>query len=420
MQTAPSGETIMRLPGHLERQDSDLDGPRFCLAFDRLRHVPVAAKWATGRSELSALANEWQVLHRLRPGPFLRPIEFERVDDHSGWMTTERLDALPFSDWREATTMELLAVAIDALGGLSLLHRAGYVHGDVRPQNLLVRRAKGEANRHRAFWADLEHALPFDQLAAGFSYISGWHAEQLERGDPQTPRADLAALGGLLRERLLRRGEVGDPAGRCVMQLGSELMSENPVSMLLSAEEAHFRAVQICAESEVELPAAEPHVGPPVFIANRAAERWWRTSWPRWQECERPLLVRVDGGSGTGKSSFLRAAAATAALEGHRVVDLLGIADRESSQTPAMPDWSCGSEFGSPRTGTVLVLLPSLLWPEFLDGAALWARPGTIVVVECRSGEREKIPVPSKWQVDECSFPPLSAREWFRWVNESF
>jgi hypothetical protein len=333
-------------------------------------------------------------------------------------MTTRRLDAAPLADHAGLSAHELIEVTLAALAGLAALHRAGYVHGDVRPQNLLVSRGPHGLS---AFWVDLEHAVPFDDLAAGFSYISGWHAPHLERGQPQTPRADLAALRSLMAERMPDLCSAdGGVAEHCLAQFVCELKAEDSASTLLDGEEARYRLQQLCGASAIQLPATEPQIGPPVFIANRAAQQWWRTSWPRWQRCGRPLLVRLAGAEGTGKTSFLRAAGALAALDGHRVVDLLPAADRDDRDAPLAPDWSLASELDLPGTGTVLVLLPHALLAEFLQQAERFGHPGTIVVVECRTIADSQITALPSWQAEECTFPPLSAREWYQWVNGSF
>ena len=416
MPAATGANTTVPLPEYLERQPRAVETARSCLAYDALRGIEVAAKWASGKGELSALANEWQILHRLRPGRFARPVEYARIDDRRAWMTTRRVDAVPMAECEGLTATELIRVAFDALSGLAALHRAGYVHGDVRPQNLLIRSHRGGPS---ALWIDLEHAVPFDQLAAGFSYVSGWHASHLERGQPQTPRADLAALGRLLAERapVIAQGET---AARCLAQFASELMSENPISTLLNGDEARYRLEQLCAEAAILVTAQKPAIGPPVFITNRAAQRWWRTSWSRWQASGHPRVVRLSGVEGCGKSSFLRAAAALAALDGHRVLDLLPALEGDDAEISLQPDWTRGDVPSGSPTGTVLILLPAERFARFLEHAATFAGPGTIVVVEGRTAADFEVGVPHSWQLEECTFPPFSAREWFQWVSESF
>jgi hypothetical protein len=60
------------------------------------------------------------------------------------------------------------------------------------------------------------------------------------------------------------------------------------------------------------------------------------------------------------------------------------------------------------------------LFGTFQSQAETIARPGTIVVVECRTTTtHERIDLP-QWHAEECTFPPLSAREWYQWVSGSF
>jgi transcriptional regulator with GAF, ATPase, and Fis domain/tetratricopeptide (TPR) repeat protein len=82
----------------------------------------------------------------------------------------------------------------DALSGLSLLHRLGVRHGDVKPDNVLVR-ADG-----RGVLIDLGCAAPLGARSDTPSGTLAYMAPELARGECADARTDLYAVGIMLRE----------------------------------------------------------------------------------------------------------------------------------------------------------------------------------------------------------------------------
>ncbi len=144
----------------------------------RLAHPNVAAVYGVGRDAgVTFLAMEWV------DGPSL----------------AEHLRASVFLDWREAT-----AAARDAAAGLAEAHRAGVVHRDVKPANLM-RTAAGTVKVVDFGLARL-HDAPADLTRAGTvlgtpTYLS---PEQC-RGGRGTPASDVYALGCTLYHLLTSR-----------------------------------------------------------------------------------------------------------------------------------------------------------------------------------------------------------------------
>lgn len=127
----------------------------------------------------------------------------------------ERLDA------RDAPPTERLAA--DLLAALDAIHRAGVVHRDVKPQNVLL------APEGRALLTDFGVARPQDATSitqTGQMPGTGpYMAPELMEGHAATPASDLYALGVLLREcppsppgsrlqRLVERLRSPEPSGR--------------------------------------------------------------------------------------------------------------------------------------------------------------------------------------------------------------
>ncbi len=144
----------------------------------RLNHPNVAAVYHVGRAGgVTFIAMEW-------------------VDGHS---LAEHLRASVFLDWREATT-----AARDAAAGLAEAHRAGVVHRDVKPANLM--RTPAGAVKVVDFGLARLHDAPADLTRAGTvlgtpTYLS---PEQC-RGERATAASDVYALGCTLYHLLTSR-----------------------------------------------------------------------------------------------------------------------------------------------------------------------------------------------------------------------
>lgn len=92
-----------------------------------------------------------------------------------------------------------VAIVRNCLEGLAALHRHGIVHGDVKPANVMIKRS-GQAKI-----IDIGSAFSLNHLPARRSCTPAYAAVEVLRGDPCTPRSDLASLGYLLVELLAGR-----------------------------------------------------------------------------------------------------------------------------------------------------------------------------------------------------------------------
>jgi serine/threonine-protein kinase len=118
-------------------------------------------------------------------------------------------DELPSSD-------ETLRLVIGLLEGLRVVHAAGLVHSDIKPENILV------TQRLRLVDFGAAWALGSDSSVAGMLGTPHYMAPEQIRGDEVDHRADLFAVGAVLAEMLtghsIGRGSmsqmVGDRATR--------------------------------------------------------------------------------------------------------------------------------------------------------------------------------------------------------------
>ena len=89
-----------------------------------------------------------------------------------------------------------IAVIRDCLAALSALHRAGIVHGDLKPANIMLKRT-GNAKI-----IDIGSAFLPDDLPPHRTWTPAYAAPELHRGETASPRSDLTSLGYVLVEQL--------------------------------------------------------------------------------------------------------------------------------------------------------------------------------------------------------------------------
>lgn len=149
-------------------------------------------------AESATLRREARLLQGLRHPNLVRLIESGERDGRAFSVLAEEdgisLDRLPAA-WRasmgQRTLIELLAPLLSAL---EAVHEAGFLHGDISPRNILLRRDGTPLLLDFASSVDLEDANGGDETAAA---TPGFTAP--ERGDParQGPGSDLFALAAV-------------------------------------------------------------------------------------------------------------------------------------------------------------------------------------------------------------------------------
>jgi serine/threonine-protein kinase len=92
-----------------------------------------------------------------------------------------------------------VAIVRDCLGALAALHREDIVHGDIKPSNIMLKRA-GNAKI-----VDIGSAFEMDAPPVARTCTPAYAAPEVLEGSECTPRSDLASLGYVLIELLSGR-----------------------------------------------------------------------------------------------------------------------------------------------------------------------------------------------------------------------
>jgi tetratricopeptide (TPR) repeat protein len=108
-------------------------------ARDRLIGRDVAVKVLAAERSSTLLARETGALRLLDLPGVVRLLD-SGSSDGAPWFVMERIEGVPFPDGNERVPWESLGpTVIELLRALGRIHRAGFVHGDLKPSNLLVR-----------------------------------------------------------------------------------------------------------------------------------------------------------------------------------------------------------------------------------------------------------------------------------------
>lgn len=168
------------------------------LAHDRERDCPVALKvlaseWAREPRAIAALEREFATMRRLDHPNVLRTDGMFRSGEHV-WIAMEYADGGNASQLRGAPIGRILQVAIPIASALAHAHRAGVVHRDVKPANVLL---MGDGTPKLA---DFGIAAAIGTRGCSGSPFS--MSPQHLAGEPAAASDDVYAFGALLYELL--------------------------------------------------------------------------------------------------------------------------------------------------------------------------------------------------------------------------
>jgi len=154
-------------------------------------------------------------------------------------------------------------------GALDAVHRAGLLHGDIRPEAILVRAEDGD----HAYLADFGVTADRRPTGASGAATTDYLAPERIRGEPPTMSTDVYALGAVLHECLL--GTVPLPWEAPAQELPDDVlavistaMAKDPADRFATAEQLR-RALALAIGDTVE-EVAVPTTEPPVVEPRRA------------------------------------------------------------------------------------------------------------------------------------------------------
>jgi transcriptional regulator with GAF, ATPase, and Fis domain len=156
-----------------------------------------------GEAEIDALVHEAVALSGLEGLGVPRVVAFGALRDGRRYMVRELVEGQSLEDVLHGSdATPWVAPIASACDQLTVVHRSGLLHGDVKPANIIVG-AEGCGTL-----VDLGLAAPWREGGtAARGLTPKYAAPELFEGEPLTVRAEVYALGATLSEALARRGD---------------------------------------------------------------------------------------------------------------------------------------------------------------------------------------------------------------------
>ncbi len=262
--------------------------------------LKVLAEGASER-EMSALVREAVALSGLEGLGVPRVVRFGRLP-HSGraFLVRELVEGQSLEEvMDEGASLGALSALARAADQLTVLHRAGLFHGDVKPANIVVEPSG------RATFVDLGLAAPFrDGGSQAEGLTPRYAAPELLRGAPLTVRAEVYALGVTLTEIVTEspRSSLNSEVLRELLAVAKRATLPRPAERFPSVDEfasALRRAAGLPATSQ--LGAEQAALWPVVGIETTSAQLLERV-----RALAPGAHLRILGEAGSGRTALLR------------------------------------------------------------------------------------------------------------------
>ena len=264
-----------------------------------------------GEAEIEALVREAVALSGLEGLGLPRIVAFGALRDGRRYMVRELVEGRSLDDLLQAEDAAPWAHALaTACDQLTVVHRSGLLHGDVKPANIIV----GEGGRGTL--VDLGLAAPWREGGtAARGLTPKYAAPELFEGEPLTVRAEVfAPLGATLAEALARGGDALGHDVRIALAKVAARATEASASARWPSVDELASALRRAAK----LPPAEPPGDPPWPVLGLDPPALALLA--RVKALPAGHAIGLRGPSGSGRSTLARRLAWTLGVEGRRVV----------------------------------------------------------------------------------------------------
>ena len=154
----------------------------------------------SGETEDRALVREAVALSALDGLGLPKIVGFGTLPSGERYMVRELVEGRGLDEVFASEGTPWLEPLAEAADQLTLLHRSGLFHGDIKPANIVV------ADSSRATLVDLGLARPFREGSQALGLTPKYAAPELLEGEPIGVRAEVYSLGATLQEGLDERG----------------------------------------------------------------------------------------------------------------------------------------------------------------------------------------------------------------------
>ena len=159
----------------------------------------MALKVARSASQREALRNEAASMSRL---DHPNVVKLRQADDAGAWLAMELVNGQRLDEWaRGRAVSSIIDVAAELADAVAHLHHCGLVHGDLKPQNVLVDRDA----RPKLIDLGLSRTSAPTEGDGTFQGTYGYAAPELLKQAERGPGADLYALGAVTYHMLTGR-----------------------------------------------------------------------------------------------------------------------------------------------------------------------------------------------------------------------